>query len=268
MSPKEATSKTRTDWGDPQAASPDGRLIEFQPGGPEENMAVDQALLESVAANGVPVLRLYGWSKPTLTIGYFQKIGDRIQHSESTGLTCVRRSTGGGGIVHHHELTYSLAIPREVGLAGPRVDLYSKVHGAMIDSLREFGIRAMPFEQLPSDSCCSTDAFLCFQRRTKEDLILSGYKVLGSAQRTIRRAILQHGSLLMQASRWAPQLPGVIDLSSRPVSVQQFAESFSESLATALSMTWTAGVISEAERGRADEITAERFGSPRWRLRR
>ncbi len=125
----------------------------------------------------------------------------------------------------------------------------------MIESLSEFGVRAIPFRRLGEDSKVDTDSFLCFQRRTSEDLIVSGYKVLGSAQRTTRRAILQHGSLLMQASRWAPQLPGVIDLSSRPISIGQLAESFSASLAAALSIDWNVDEISLFERGRAAEIS-------------
>ena len=248
--------------------NPQGRLVELHTAGAAENMAIDQALLESVDAEGRPVLRLYAWSEPTLSIGYFQKIADRSEHSESKGLTCVRRSTGGGGIVHHHELTYSLAIPSKNASTGPRKDLYEKTHLAMIESLSGFGVRAIPFRRLGQDSEVDTDAFLCFQRRTSEDLIVSGYKVLGSAQRTARHAILQHGSLLMRASRWAPQLPGVIDLSSRPISIGRLAERFADALAVALSVDWRVGEISLVERGRAAEIATERFASKRWLTRR
>lgn len=245
-----------------------GRLIQMHAGGPAENIAIDQALLESVDVDGRPVLRLYSWSEPTLSIGYFQKIGDRVMHRESTGLACVRRSTGGGGIVHHHELTYSVAIPSEAALSGPRMDLYAKAHFAMTDSLSDFGVRAIPVRQLGEGSDSNPDSFLCFQRRTSEDLIISGYKVLGSAQRTARRAILQHGSLLVQASRWAPQLPGVIDLSSRSISIGQIAESFSAALAEVLGINWNVDEISLAERGRAVEIANEKFASERWMFRR
>lgn len=243
-------------------------MIELHTSGPAENMAVDQVLLESVAADGIPVLRLYAWSEPTLSIGYFQKIADRIQHSESTELRCVRRATGGGGIVHDRELTYSLAIPRDAGWAGPRLDLYCKTHQAMIVALSEFGVRAVPFARIGEESTRSADAFLCFQRRTSEDLIVAGYKVLGSAQRTMRGAILQHGSLLMRASRSAPQLPGVIDLSSRQISNHQIAMSFSDALARALSIQWEADAISEGQRERADQITREKFASQAWTERR
>src|SRR5262249_35711609 len=66
-------------------------------------VADDEALLESAAATGRPALRFYTWDPPTLSLGYFQPFADRLP-----GLPVVRRMTGGGAIVHHHELTYAL----------------------------------------------------------------------------------------------------------------------------------------------------------------
>jgi lipoate-protein ligase A len=246
-----------------------GRLIALRSGEPAENMALDQALHESVDSAEVPVLRLYSWSQPTLSLGYFQKIDSRHGHAESAGLVCVRRSTGGGAIVHHHELTYSLAVPIDRTIAGPRLDLYQQSHLAMVASLAEFGVSAMPFrlcdrELRPAAEC----PFLCFQRRTDEDLIVSGYKVLGSAQRKMRHAVLQHGSLLIQASRWAPQLPGITDLTSRPIPLQRFAECFTEAMGKALSIDWIQDEISPIEQAREAEIRTQKFASDGWLFRR
>lgn len=173
-------------------------------------MAIDQALLESVEADRRATLRLYVWSEPTLSIGYFQKLSDRVGHDESAGLACVRRATGGGAILHHHELTYSVVIPVE-RQTGPRMDLYQQTHLAVINVLSEYGIGAIPFRLAGSNrgplrdsekKDSSVEPFLCFQRRSDEDLIVGGYKVLGSAQRKSRHAVLQHGSLLIRASKW------------------------------------------------------------------
>jgi lipoate-protein ligase A len=247
-----------------------GRLIALRAGDPAENMAVDQALHESVDRGGIPVLRLYTWSRPTLSLGYFQSFNDRRGHAESTDLVCVRRSTGGGAIVHHHELTYSLAIPIDASLAGPRLDLYQQTHLALIQTLTQFGVSAVPFgddrRELPA--AAGGDPFLCFQRRTDEDLIVAGYKVLGSAQRKARQAVLQHGSLLLRASPWAPQLPGIRDLTAHPIPLARLAESLTKTIGQALSIDWTEGEISAAERSRAEEIEVRRFGSNHWLHRR
>lgn len=247
-----------------------GRLIKMAVGRPAENMAIDQSLLESADQEGRPSLRLYQWSEPTLSIGYFQKLRERAQHVPSASLSCVRRSTGGGAIVHHHELTYSIAMPTNGGAtAGPRLDLYERTHQAVVEMLAEFGIRVVPFRLLAaSNEGSDKEPFLCFQRRTSEDLIISGYKVLGSAQRTSRRAILQHGSLLLKASPWAPELPGVADLTSRAIPADQLAESLAGVLARRLSIDWVEQPISEVERARAVRIEAERFAASRWQERR
>jgi len=49
------------------------RLIESPPGAGDWNMAVDAALMESVAAGGICCLRFYSWSEPTVSLGYFQE---------------------------------------------------------------------------------------------------------------------------------------------------------------------------------------------------
>ena len=72
-------------------------------------MAVDETLLESAAETSATTLRFYRWDRPTLSLGYFQQTADRTQHPESADCPLVRRSSGGGAIVHDHELTYSLA---------------------------------------------------------------------------------------------------------------------------------------------------------------
>lgn len=236
-------------------------------GGPAENMAVDQALLESVDQGAASTLRLYGWDEPTLSLGYFQKLGDRRLHAESEPLACVRRATGGGAIVHHHELTYSLAFSVSTAAAGARVELYHRVHQVVLETLRGMGVAAATHEA-SAGPLGDPASFLCFQRRTSIDLVVSGYKVLGSAQRRGRLAVLQHGSLLLKASRFAPQLPGVVDLASRPLSVPALAEELAQRLGRALQVQWSAGELTEGEQQRAGEIERSRFAAAGWHQRR
>src|SRR5262245_54691837 len=80
-------------------------IVDGAAGGPW-NMAVDETLLESAAASGAASLRFYGWSEPTLSLGYFQRAAARQTHATSLGCPMVRRPSGGGAILHDWELTY------------------------------------------------------------------------------------------------------------------------------------------------------------------
>ena len=63
------------------------------------------------AVEGAASLRFYGWSEPVLSLGYFQPEQARRQDSILAQLPFVRRPSGGKALVHHHELTYALALP-------------------------------------------------------------------------------------------------------------------------------------------------------------
>ncbi len=164
----------------------------------------------------VAILRLYSWSQPTLSLGYFQAYDDRLDHLESNGLELVRRGTGGGAIVHHYDWTYSIALPASAlpGTVGAAQPLYDCVHDAVVAWLRKGGFDARKWIDSGDRSDCSGSgcSFLCFERRSVGDVVIGGDKVMGSAQRRLRGALLQHGSLLLQQSEHAPSLPGLQEL--------------------------------------------------------
>ena len=105
-------------------------------------MAVDQVLLEWSAEQRSCCWRFYGWREPTLSLGYFQRYEERLQHPPSRDCPAVRRLTGGGDIVHDGELTYSLVVPGEHPLAARRDLLYETVHTSLIRALADLGVSA------------------------------------------------------------------------------------------------------------------------------
>ncbi len=252
------------------------RLIPLASGLGSWNMAVDQALLESVDQTQIPMLRLYSWSAPTLSLGYFQKLSDRDHHVASRTADCVRRSTGGGAILHHHELTYSIAMPIAASHSGARMDLYHGMHEVIRKALSNWSIQANRF---CDDMRHAGDerSLLCFQRRSGEDLIVSGYKVLGSAQRRSRNAVLQHGSLLLRASEMAPELPGVIDLgatvpSSNDASTMELAKEIAQCIVGGSTLKWSMNFVEDSlsvdELANARQIESSRFAAAAWLARR
>jgi lipoate-protein ligase A len=81
-----------------------------------------------------------------------------------------------------------------------------------VEWLSEFGVAVAPRGH---DSSRPDEPFLCFLREAAPDLVVNRHKVLGSAQRRRRGAVLQHGSLLLRASEYAPELIGLSELAPR-----------------------------------------------------
>ena len=189
------------------------RLFIDPPASGAWNMAVDETLLESAADGGGFSLRFYRWQEPTLSLGYFQQYDDRWQHAASLNCPAVRRATGGGAILHDREITYSIAVPPGHRLAVKHIALYETIHAALIDVLAGYGIHAS-LCQAKAGKCGRSQPFLCFQRRSPGDVLLSDVKIAGSAQRRCRGAVLQHGSVLLARSPAAPELPGLAEVAA------------------------------------------------------
>jgi lipoate-protein ligase A len=230
-------------------------------------MAVDEALLDSVAAEPYPALRFYRWSQPTLSLGYFQSYSERAAHAPSLHCPLVRRQTGGGAILHDHELTYSLVVPCADPLAQEPARLYGAVHDALIEVLVALGCQAT----LQRDAVADQEhqqPFLCFLRRAPGDVLLGPIKICGSAQRRRRGAILQHGSLLLARSTAAPELPGILERSGRRMDPGELATGWGRGIAERLRFLLVPREISLAQRQAAQKLSAEKYSHARWNQRR
>ncbi len=182
------------------------RVLDDEPLDGPTNMARDEALLTLVGAGqSPPTLRLYQWSEPTISLGYFQRYADYASLPPPAGeLAVVRRPTGGGAILHDLELTYSISLPVGHPLLsrGPRA-LYELAHDAVMSALR--GLDLAPARCGASDdSGAARGPFFCFARRHCYDVLVGHDKIAGSAQRRTRRAVLQHGSIVI-GNRFAQQ---------------------------------------------------------------
>lgn len=223
-------------------------------------MAVDEVLLERACVTGQPALRVYRWSEPTLSLGYFQRYADRETHAASLSCSLVRRRSGGGAILHDHEVTYALAMPLQARWGHDAEALYRTAHQAVIELLGDLGCEAKLYDGPVIDS-----EFLCFRRRAEGDVIAGEHKLMGSAQRRSKTALLQHGSLLLERSEFAPSLAGLLDLKINPGPIEPVLAS---RLAEALAIPTAPTQLSDEERQRAEQIVQERFAAHSWNHRR
>jgi lipoate-protein ligase A len=181
-------------------------------------MAADELLAAEAVALDRPLVRVYGWSEPTVSLGGFQRLGDARAATVIAGLPLVRRPSGGGAIVHGTDLTYAVAVPRSHVWGGDPQVLYDAFHESLAAELRTRGVAAG--RHPGRDRTAGDEArFLCFDRRARGDLVvrteasdLDGDKILGSAQRRLRGAVLQHGSLLLEPPPIAAAQPGLLRL--------------------------------------------------------
>ena len=218
-------------------------IIETEPHSGAWNMAVDEALLETAISTDVATLRWYQWREPTVSLGYFQKSIDLIGDPVLSQLPAVRRLTGGGAILHDDELTHSVTLPSSQKLFEQPHQLYDIVHKSLIEGLCELGF---PVDRRGETRKRSDEPLLCFQREDAHDITLRGCKVLGSAQRRRRGAILQHGSLIRKASPLAKQLRGLTDLCSVDVPAD-LAQAMGIRVADAIADSWKMGVLTDHE---------------------
>jgi lipoyl(octanoyl) transferase len=226
-------------------------IVDRQPASGAWNMAVDETLLESVVAGGPCTVRWYGWDQATLSIGYFQTLDDVRRDPRFANLPVVRRLTGGGAIVHHHELTYSCTVPAGHALAGQGRQLYLAVHERIIQVLARFGfmatLRGIADARLGKE-------FLCFGRGDDFDVVMEGRKVLGSAQRRRKGAILQHGSLLLRRSERAAEFPGIFDCAGHAVPESDLLEPLAQAVRGLFSTSVKMERLSTDEHARAADI--------------
>ena len=242
-----------------------GRLILDAAGIGSWNMAVDQALLQNCEATGETVLRFYRWEPATLSLGYFQSAHQRTSHQSSVECDMVRRVTGGGAILHHHEITYSLVIPGRQRWSTENERLYTSMHGCIVDVLKTHDVDTTICQESENDN---SKRFLCFQRRTKGDLLVGADKVGGSAQRRSKISLLQHGSLLLHKSEYAPELPGVCDLCEFEINESDFIRQWVEEVSNQLNIDFSPSEYSAAEIENANSIRSAKFDLHSWNLKR
>lgn len=242
---------------------PRWRLLRTGPGAPADNLALDEALMTS---DGGPVLRLYAWDPPALSLGYFQPLAAfDAGAARRAGAVLVRRPTGGGAIHHEHELTFAIAArPGHDGYPGSVVAGYERVHEGLRRALATLGAVVRP-HGAGGLSTRPRDAAHCFTDLTALDLVdAAGRKVVGSAQRRAGGRVLHHGSIPITAPGLTPGSGSVREAAGREVGWDELADEVARGLAGALGLVLEPDHPREAERVRARALARGRYADPGW----
>lgn len=167
------------------------RLVLSHQNSAKVNMATDEALAQCFEENDTPILRLYTWEK-SFTIGVGQKISQYEYLDEYKG-NYAKRITGGGVLFHGSDLSYSLIIPPKY-LDGLNVkESYEKICSFLLAFYKQLGLDAKYVKD--DENLQLSKSQFCQVGFEAYDIVVSGLKIGGNAQRRTKKFIFQHGSI-------------------------------------------------------------------------
>jgi lipoate-protein ligase A len=254
------------------------------------NMAIDEAILESVSAgDSLPTLRFYGWEPGCLSLGVAQLWDEAdLDACAEKGWDVVRRPTGGRAILHIDELTYSICAPKEeVRVRGSILESYQRLSQGLAAGLKRIGLdpkRARPYYEDRGEAGPA-----CFDGPSDYEITIGQRKLVGSAQVRKKGVVLQHGTLPLHGDITritdvlAVDLPGQrLALKARlhyrattleaslghQVAFAEVADFLQQGFMKALNLTFTEGTLTEQELAWAEALRAEKYADEAWTMRR
>ena len=223
-------------------------LVLSEEGEPAMNMAIDEALLFSFIDK--PLLRLYYWDRPSITIGYFQSYAEM----DYPGCSIIRRATGGGVVDHRKSFTFTLFFPREHPFYKmDRYSTYEIIDKAILLALESYGLEVHlhPID-IPDD--INRKTMRCYSQPAKFDIVdLRGNKICGGAQKKSKQGFIHQG---------------YIDLSNYEINYDQL---FENKIKNVLEKELLLGKPSEKTYSKDQTIIGplfEKYGSKKWNEKR
>ena len=254
------------------------------------NMAIDQAIMESVAESKMPpTLRFYAWKPACLSLGYTQPFTDiNTARLTERQWNVVRRITGGRAILHTDELTYSVAVPETDPIVeGDIVASYRRLSQALLAGLNQLGANVNADKR--ADGHASHKGPVCFEVPSHYEITAGGKKLLGSAQVRKIGMVMQHGSLPLGGDitricdvlefsteaerelakeRVAGRAATLEDAISRVATWTEAAEAMIAGFEQVFGLTFEPSPnLSQAEQARAEILRAEKYACSTWNER-
>ncbi|MED3571664.1 biotin/lipoate A/B protein ligase family protein [Cytobacillus praedii] len=271
------------------------RFIDSGAGSPSFNMALDEALLDWNSEGKIPpVIRFYGWNPATLSIGYFQKVEKEIdmEQVKAHGLGFVRRPTGGRGVLHEHELTYSVIVSEEhPDMPKTVTEAYRVISEGILKGFHHLGMDAyfaVPRTTEERDSLKNPRSAVCFDAPSWYELVVEGRKVAGSAQTRQKGVILQHGSILLDLDEdklfslfkypsdrvkermqkaFKNKAVAINEISKERITLEQAKEAFMKGFAEGLNIELEPYELSAEELAYVNKIAKERYEQDEWNFK-
>jgi lipoate-protein ligase A len=262
------------------------RLIEDLPSRGAWNMAVDEAILESVyQGQSPPTLRLFAWEPACLSLGHAKPFSEVDTKALSQyGWDVVRRPTGGRAILHIDELTYSVIAPEDdPRVQGGVLDSYLRLSKALLEVLRLLGLDPQANEKKVGKSKKFNP--VCFEVPSNYEITVNQKKLIGSAQARRKGGFLQHGALplfgdlsriisvlkfsddsaqSLAKTRLLQHATTVELILGKRIEWQEASNAFQHAFAETLNLNFQPGELSQKEWIRAKELVDEKYAHSEW----
>ena len=262
------------------------RCIPFERLSCFENMAIDEAILRNGRVHeGGPTLRFYGWVRPSVTLGYFQDMAKEVDlgFCRAQNIDVVRRPTGGKAVYHDADVTYSVvARERDEGFSSDIIETYRVISACLLKGLKKLGIEAALVEEGRTHLSSAGEAF-CFSVPFKNELLVKGGKICGSAQMRSQGLFLQHGSILidLDLQRVAQVMAGGAEMiesmrrsvtalnnhTDHPVSEGRLVEALRQAFEEEMGAPVREGALTAAECALKDSLLTGKYLTDRWNMK-
>ena len=258
---------------------------------PYYNMAMDEALLNFVSRGEIdPVVRFYTWNPATLSVGYFQRLKKEIDIDKvkEKGFGLVRRQTGGRGVLHDKELTYSVIVPEShPNMPSTITEAYRVISEGLLEGFKLLGFDAyfaIPRSKEEREKLKQPRSAVCFDAPSWYELVVEGRKIAGSAQTRQKGVILQHGSLLQDVDvdelfdmfifkndrlkekmkkAFVDKAVAINDISDRHISIEEMEKAFEEGFKKGLDIEFKPLSLTENQLAEV-KVLEEKYRSEEW----
>jgi len=271
-------------------------FINSGPCSPSYNMAMDEALLDWHSEGLIPpVIRFYEWNPATLSIGYFQTVEKEIdiEAVKRLGLGFVRRPTGGRGVLHEHELTYSVIVTESYpSMPATVTEAYRVISEGLLLGFQNLGLNAyfsVPNTNEQKENLKKPKSAVCFDAPSWYELVVEGKKVAGSAQTRQKGVILQHGAILLdldenkliQTFKFASEevrdkvrkglsqkAVSINKIISRPVTIEECKIAFKKGFADALEIELVEYKLTQEQQNYVKDLEMTRYANDDWNFKK
>lgn len=240
-------------------------------------MAADEYLFQSLGNKPSTYLRFYQWERPTVSIGYSQKVTQIVDMDKcrEMEIDVVRRITGGKLVLHYQEVTYSLCSSDSGLFTSKLMDSYRLISEALMQGLEKMGIKCRLAANTPSSY--ARGRLPCFSHPAQNEIEIDGRKIIGSAQKRTGDRFIQHGSIplikdesilksisTLSVQEFRMNMTSLSDTLGREVDFDGVVEHLQSGISEYFNIYLNPKLFTEEEKEAIRKIQVEKYDNPVW----